>query len=237
MPRTWTRLPSPPPSSDRQQLFWKTFKCGVWQSPFLNFQANMPVSRMRMRPWLEKMINSDAIDGLTWLDQVSGSLDAALSWRTGIPWKVVLSISIGVFAGENDVLHSLEACSQTRLGDRKRCQPIQAVGHPHRWATHDLLSKLKENQTEDFNSWKIYLQENTQRAENVTRKHGKPTSAVRWTRCLTSRRSKRWALTKATKPCVSSRCCPWPQKLKVREEVGRISNTTVRAQGDVSDFK
>lgn len=30
----------------------------------------MPVSRLRMRPWLERMINSDTIEGLKWVDQV-----------------------------------------------------------------------------------------------------------------------------------------------------------------------
>uniref|UniRef100_A0A673BZY6 Interferon regulatory factor 1b n=1 Tax=Sphaeramia orbicularis TaxID=375764 RepID=A0A673BZY6_9TELE len=29
----------------------------------------MPVSRMRMRPWLEQMIESKAISGLTWIDK------------------------------------------------------------------------------------------------------------------------------------------------------------------------
>lgn len=30
----------------------------------------MPVSRMRMRPWLEREIDSNAIDGLMWVDKV-----------------------------------------------------------------------------------------------------------------------------------------------------------------------
>ena len=34
------------------------------------FQANMPVTRMRMRPWLEKMIESEKFPGLTWVDKV-----------------------------------------------------------------------------------------------------------------------------------------------------------------------
>lgn len=44
--------------------------------------------------------------------------------RTGILWKVVLNINIRVFAEQNDVLHSMEACSQARLGDWKRRQPV-----------------------------------------------------------------------------------------------------------------
>uniref|UniRef100_H3DQT0 Interferon regulatory factor 1 n=1 Tax=Tetraodon nigroviridis TaxID=99883 RepID=H3DQT0_TETNG len=39
----------------------------------------MPVSRMRMRPWLERMINSDTIEGLTWLDPEKTMFS--------IPWK------------------------------------------------------------------------------------------------------------------------------------------------------
>lgn len=54
----------------------------------------------------------------------------------------------------------------------------------------------------------------------VTQRHGKPTSAVRWTLCLTSRRWKTRASTKATKPCVSSGCCPPPQNLEVRKLAG-----------------
>ncbi|XP_037835161.1 interferon regulatory factor 1b isoform X2 [Kryptolebias marmoratus] len=41
--------------------------------------ANMPVSRMRMRPWLEKMIESNSIPGLTWVDK-----DRKIF---SIPWK------------------------------------------------------------------------------------------------------------------------------------------------------
>lgn len=33
----------------------------------------MPVSRMRMRPWLEQKIESNSISGLTWVDKVRGS--------------------------------------------------------------------------------------------------------------------------------------------------------------------
>ncbi|KAI3373862.1 hypothetical protein L3Q82_022442, partial [Scortum barcoo] len=43
------------------------------------FQANMPVSRMRMRPWLEKMIESQSIAGLTWVDKDKTMFS--------IPWK------------------------------------------------------------------------------------------------------------------------------------------------------
>ncbi|XP_042354656.1 interferon regulatory factor 1b isoform X2 [Plectropomus leopardus] len=39
----------------------------------------MPVSRMRMRPWLEKMIESNAVAGLTWLDKEKTMFS--------IPWK------------------------------------------------------------------------------------------------------------------------------------------------------
>ncbi|KAM6907264.1 interferon regulatory factor 1b [Xenentodon cancila] len=39
----------------------------------------MPVSRMRMRPWLEKMIESNAIAGLTWIDKEKTMFS--------IPWK------------------------------------------------------------------------------------------------------------------------------------------------------
>ncbi|XP_003971055.2 interferon regulatory factor 1b [Takifugu rubripes] len=42
-------------------------------------QANMPVSRLRMRPWLERMINSDTIEGLKWVDQAKTMFS--------IPWK------------------------------------------------------------------------------------------------------------------------------------------------------
>uniref|UniRef100_A0A3Q3JQT0 Interferon regulatory factor n=1 Tax=Monopterus albus TaxID=43700 RepID=A0A3Q3JQT0_MONAL len=39
----------------------------------------MPVSRMRMRPWLEKMIESNSIAGLTWVDKDKTMFS--------IPWK------------------------------------------------------------------------------------------------------------------------------------------------------
>ncbi|KAM4620484.1 interferon regulatory factor 1b isoform 2-T3 [Polymixia lowei] len=39
----------------------------------------MPVSRMRMRPWLEKMINSNTISGLVWVDTDKKMFS--------IPWK------------------------------------------------------------------------------------------------------------------------------------------------------
>ncbi|KAM9846265.1 interferon regulatory factor 1b [Aulostomus maculatus] len=39
----------------------------------------MPVARMRMRPWLEKMIESNAIPGLTWVDKDNKIFS--------IPWK------------------------------------------------------------------------------------------------------------------------------------------------------
>uniref|UniRef100_A0A3Q4BFH9 Interferon regulatory factor n=1 Tax=Mola mola TaxID=94237 RepID=A0A3Q4BFH9_MOLML len=39
----------------------------------------MPVTRMRMRPWLEKMIDSDTIPGLTWVDKERTMFT--------IPWK------------------------------------------------------------------------------------------------------------------------------------------------------
>lgn len=39
----------------------------------------MPVSRMRMRPWLEKMIESNTISGLTWVDKEKTTFS--------IPWK------------------------------------------------------------------------------------------------------------------------------------------------------
>lgn len=39
----------------------------------------MPVSRMRMRPWLEKMIESNTISGLTWVDKDQKMFS--------IPWK------------------------------------------------------------------------------------------------------------------------------------------------------
>ncbi|XP_044225650.1 interferon regulatory factor 1b isoform X1 [Thunnus albacares] len=39
----------------------------------------MPVSRMRMRPWLEKMIESNTISGLTWVDKDKKMFS--------IPWK------------------------------------------------------------------------------------------------------------------------------------------------------
>ncbi|XP_040007221.1 interferon regulatory factor 1b isoform X2 [Xiphias gladius] len=39
----------------------------------------MPVSRMRMRPWLEKMIESNSITGLTWVDKDKTTFT--------IPWK------------------------------------------------------------------------------------------------------------------------------------------------------
>ncbi|KAM4546669.1 interferon regulatory factor 1b [Fundulus diaphanus] len=39
----------------------------------------MPVSRMRMRPWLEQMIESNAITGLTWVDKEKTMFS--------IPWK------------------------------------------------------------------------------------------------------------------------------------------------------
>ncbi|XP_047463773.1 interferon regulatory factor 1b isoform X1 [Mugil cephalus] len=39
----------------------------------------MPISRMRMRPWLEKMIESQSIEGLTWVDKEKTMFS--------IPWK------------------------------------------------------------------------------------------------------------------------------------------------------
>ncbi|KAM7374642.1 hypothetical protein PAMP_007288 [Pampus punctatissimus] len=41
--------------------------------------TNMPVSRMRMRPWLEKMIDSKTISGLSWVDKDNMTFS--------IPWK------------------------------------------------------------------------------------------------------------------------------------------------------
>lgn len=32
--------------------------------------GTMPVSRMRMRPWLEDMIDSNSVSGLVWVDKV-----------------------------------------------------------------------------------------------------------------------------------------------------------------------
>lgn len=37
---------------------------------YLCISEAMPVSRMRMRPWLEREIDSNAIDGLSWVDKV-----------------------------------------------------------------------------------------------------------------------------------------------------------------------
>lgn len=37
----------------------------------LLFTANMPITRMRMRPWLEMQINSNQIPGLIWINKVS----------------------------------------------------------------------------------------------------------------------------------------------------------------------
>ncbi|XP_029925437.1 interferon regulatory factor 1-like isoform X2 [Myripristis murdjan] len=39
----------------------------------------MPVARMRMRPWLEKMIDSNAVSGLMWVDKTRTMFS--------IPWK------------------------------------------------------------------------------------------------------------------------------------------------------
>lgn len=48
----------------------------------------MPRDRMRMRPWLEKMINSHKIDGVTWLDQVRGLCSLLFQpFKTGILLK------------------------------------------------------------------------------------------------------------------------------------------------------
>ncbi|KAK2828096.1 hypothetical protein Q5P01_019130 [Channa striata] len=44
-----------------------------------NNLPNMPVSRMRMRPWLEKMIESNSVAGLTWVDKDKTMFT--------IPWK------------------------------------------------------------------------------------------------------------------------------------------------------
>lgn len=40
----------------------------------------MPVSRMRMRPWLEKMIESNSVTGLDWVDKVRNSIPATLDF-------------------------------------------------------------------------------------------------------------------------------------------------------------
>lgn len=40
----------------------------------LLFTANMPITRMRMRPWLEMQINSNQIPGLMWINKVSVTL-------------------------------------------------------------------------------------------------------------------------------------------------------------------
>ncbi|KAF5890284.1 interferon regulatory factor 1-like, partial [Clarias magur] len=62
----------------------------------------MPVSRMRMRPWLEDMIDSNSIAGLIWVDK-----------------------------GKKDVLHSLEACCTPWMGDGQRSLSVQTVGNSH----------------------------------------------------------------------------------------------------------
>lgn len=51
--------------------FVKNKCCKPWtQALLLTDLGTMPVSRMRMRPWLEDKIDSNTITGLVWVDKV-----------------------------------------------------------------------------------------------------------------------------------------------------------------------
>lgn len=162
----------------------------VWHSPFMHFQANMPVSRMRMRPWLENMINSNTIDGLRWVDEVRGPLAAAPS--LGVHWTPLKSCT--------HYFHlcfcSIKQCSpfpgsmRPDMAGRLKRMPTCSSCGPSTQVSNSSpdLQPLQEQQMEDFNWGILYLQENTWRAKHVTRRRGKPTSAVQWIRCPTSRR-------------------------------------------------
>ncbi|XP_054481796.1 interferon regulatory factor 1b [Anoplopoma fimbria] len=52
----------------------------MWSSVLLKENlSNMPVSRMRMRPWIEKQIESNSVSGLSWVDKDKTMFS--------IPWK------------------------------------------------------------------------------------------------------------------------------------------------------
>jgi hypothetical protein len=53
----------------------------------LLFAANMPIARMRMRPWLEMQINSNQIPGLIWINKVSGTLGVPPTVLTHVLWE------------------------------------------------------------------------------------------------------------------------------------------------------
>lgn len=63
---------APPPSpSSLQTLVFSSRRFWLTQPLVTPFQSSMPVNRMRMRPWLIKMIDSRNIAGLEWIDKVS----------------------------------------------------------------------------------------------------------------------------------------------------------------------
>lgn len=111
----------------------------------------MPRDRMRMRPWLEKMIDSRKIDGVAWLDKVRGFARCYSSlFKTGILLKTQHFHSCfcrrkqcSLFPGSTrpDMagrLKKMPACS--------RCGPSTQVSN-----SSPVVQTLQE-QSEDFDS-------------------------------------------------------------------------------------
>ncbi|XP_061595137.1 interferon regulatory factor 1b isoform X2 [Cololabis saira] len=73
----------------------------------------MPVSRMRMRPWLESMIESNAIDGLTWIDKEKTMFS--------IPWKH--AARHGWEMAKDASLFKLWAVHTGKYSDGQACDP------------------------------------------------------------------------------------------------------------------
>lgn len=201
MPRTWTQLPTPPPSSDRQQLFWRTYRCGAscTVAPRLTVAfSQLSGEHARDKDEDEAVAGEDDQLRHHWGSDLVGQGEGlARCYSVLDNWNPLKSCTqyfhscfcrrkrCSRFPGSTRPdtagrLIKMPACSS--------CGPFTQVSNS--WPA---LQTLQEKQTEGFNSWKMYLQENMWRAERVTRRHGKPTSAVQWTRSLTSRRWKRWA--------------------------------------------
>lgn len=90
----------------------------------------MPTTRLRMRPWLEKQIESRTIPGLSWLNKV---LNLLLCGKLQV-FHVNMHINCGLLipAGGDDLPDPMEACCTAWLGHGQRCFSFPQLGYSHR---------------------------------------------------------------------------------------------------------
>uniref|UniRef100_A0A8C2JQE0 Uncharacterized protein n=1 Tax=Cyprinus carpio TaxID=7962 RepID=A0A8C2JQE0_CYPCA len=87
----------------------------------------MPVSRMRMRPWLESRIDSNTIAGLVWVNKVKKYDHLLTTIQISIWTPQQCSNGSAMLSGREDVLHPVETRGSARLGAHateiiKRCK-------------------------------------------------------------------------------------------------------------------